>query len=133
MSKPKIPCPPESQEQATLFSWAAMMERTYPQLKWMYHIPNGGSRNRVEAAQLKAEGVKPGVSDIFLPAAVGGWHGLYIELKRQTGGRRSPEQQEFIAAMRDAGYCAEFRNGWQAAAELIVKYLEGKIPREESK
>ena len=39
----------------------------WPCLKWLHHIPNGGLRNRVVAGKLKAEGVRAGVSDYFLP------------------------------------------------------------------
>lgn len=125
--KSKYYCPIEAEEQAALFRWAELQQTKYPALRWMYHIPNGGSRNKAEAARLKAEGVKAGVSDIFLPAPAGPYHGLYIELKKLNGGRASMAQREFIEAMRKLGYCAEIRHGWCAAAELILKYLEGKI------
>ena len=127
MPKKKIMCPPEGVEQATLFSWASMRIGKYPDLKWMHHIPNGGKRGKAEAARLKAEGVKPGVADIFLPAPKGRYHGLYIELKTLDGGTRSKEQKEFIKDMSAAGYYATFCEGWQQAADLIEKYLEEKI------
>lgn len=71
------------------------------------------------------EGMKSGVADIFLPAPSGEYHGLFIELKRLRGGKRTEKQEEFIAAMNAAGYCACFCAGWMAAAEVIVGYLEG--------
>ena len=46
----------ESVEQTNLFRWAAYEQGKYPELKLMYHIPNGGSRNRLEAANLKKQG-----------------------------------------------------------------------------
>jgi len=39
----------------------------------IFAIPNGGKRNRIEAAKLKRQGVKPGVPDIFLPAPRDGY------------------------------------------------------------
>lgn len=63
--------PTEAEEQATLFSWAAMKRGKYPELDLLFHIPNGGSRGKAEAARFKAEGVKPGVPDLFLPVARG--------------------------------------------------------------
>lgn len=63
--------PTESEEQVTLFSWARMKEEKYPELRLLYHIPNGGSRNQIEAKHLKAQGVKSGVPDLCLPVARG--------------------------------------------------------------
>ena len=45
----KLPVPTEAQEQMTLFSWAAMQSGKYPELKLLYHVPNGGSRIKAEA------------------------------------------------------------------------------------
>ena len=38
-----------------------------PRLEWIHAIPNGGLRNKATASNLKAEGVKSGVLDVFLP------------------------------------------------------------------
>lgn len=97
---PKDPrlLPTEAQEQATLFSWAEMQSGRRPELRLLFHIPNGGSRGKAEAARFKMEGVKPGVPDLFLPVPRGPWHGLFIELKRHPLERRyfwKPETQDF--------------------------------------
>ena len=63
--------PLEAEEQKALFEWAGYMGGKHPELRFMYHVPNGGRRNAREAAMLKAEGVKAGVPDIVLPAARG--------------------------------------------------------------
>lgn len=118
--------PTEAQEQRTLFEWAAVMAQRYPVLRLMHHIPNGGGRNPAEARNLRAQGVRPGVPDIFLPCARGGRHGLYIELKRQRGGRVSAEQREMLEALRREGYAAVVCEGWEAARDAILEYLEGK-------
>ena len=114
----------EEEEQIMLFSWARMYEHRYPQLKWLHAIPNGGYRTESQAARFKASGVKKGVSDMFLPYPAGGAHGLYIELKRKDGGKASKEQLEFIENMTKVGYVAKVCHGWQAAAELILRYLK---------
>lgn len=119
----------ESQEQQLLFEWAALSAGRWPELALMYHIPNGGSRSKSEAGRFRAEGVKAGVPDICLPAARGGYHGLYIELKRVKGGRVSPAQQGWIAALRDQGYCACVCKGWDDAAYVVKKYLENKTEK----
>ena len=116
--------PTEAQEQTTLFQWAALMTHRWPELRLLHHIPNGGSRNAIEAARLKAQGVKPGVPDIFLPCARGSWHGLYIEMKRRKGGRVSDEQKEMIRLLIEQGYKAVVCYGWEEAKNVIVEYMK---------
>ena len=116
--------PTEAQEQRTLFEWAAVMAQRFPVLRLMHHIPNGGSRNAIEARNLRSQGVKAGVPDICLPCARNGFHGLYIELKRQKGGRVSAEQKEMLEGLREQGYKAEVCAGWEAARDVIIEYLE---------
>lgn len=126
MQKNKMPVPTEAQEQMTLFSWAAMQSGKYPELNLLYHVPNGGSRHKAEAGRLRAEGVKAGVPDLCLPVARGQYHGLYIELKRQRGGRISEEQVRWINGLLKQGYAAAVCKGWQEAANVITDYLRQK-------
>lgn len=50
-----------------------------------FHIPNGGSRNKAEAANLKRQGVKAGAPDLCVPVPSGSKHGLFIEMKAGEG------------------------------------------------
>lgn len=118
-----LPAPTEAEEQTALFEWTELQSGRFPEVRLLYHVPNGGSRNKTEAARLRAQGVKAGVPDLCLPVARGGKHGLYIELKRQRGGRTSEEQEGWIKALRKQGFAAEVCKGWQEAAEMIVEYL----------
>jgi hypothetical protein len=120
----------EDNEQAALFRWAAYMRGTWPELERMFHVPNGGSRNKAEAARLKAQGVRAGVPDICLPVARGCYHGLFVELKKREGGRVSKEQREWIEYLEGAGYCARVCNGWDAARETIERYMRGGMLKE---
>lgn len=121
-----IPTPTEDTEQAHIFAWAAWARGKYPELDLMHHIPNGGKRSKSEAARFKAQGVKAGVPDICLPCARGGYHGLYIELKRTKGGKLSATQKEWIDALRGQGYKAVVCCGFDEAKEMIIEYLEGR-------
>lgn len=123
LPKDKRLLPKEGEEQAALMSWAQMQSWRWPELSLLFHIPNGGARSKSEAARFKAEGVKAGVPDLFLPVPRGEWHGLFIELKRQAGGRLSDEQKEWIPALQAQGYRVEVCKGWEAAAELLKNYL----------
>lgn len=113
----------EAHEQEALFQWANYQKCTYPELGLLYAVPNGGSRNIIEAANLKKQGVKAGVPDICLPVAKNGFNGLYIELKRETGGQVSKEQGFWIENLRKQGYHAVVCKGWKAAVDEILFYM----------
>ncbi|MPM78797.1 hypothetical protein SDC9_125811 [bioreactor metagenome] len=126
MATTTMPIPTESVEQQILFRWARMQRCRYPELDLLYHIPNGGSRKKAEAGRFKAEGVKAGIPDIFLPVPRDQYHGLYIELKRTKGGRISPEQVMWMEALTKQGYCCAVCKGHEAAIKVILDYLEGR-------
>ena len=58
-----------------------------------FHCPNGGSRNGIEAAKLKAMGVKAGIPDCLILDNRRGYAGLAIELKVGYN-KPSPQQYE---------------------------------------
>lgn len=121
-------CPEESQEQKALFKWWRVYSRHAPHLV-MYHIPNGGRRDAITGARLKAEGVvarRPRRVPCLTPAGI---HGLYIEMKRQKGGRLESSQKDIIARLRQAGYRVEVCKGWWEAREAIENYLIGALPQ----
>lgn len=120
--------PTEEEEQIWLFSWASLNLGRWPELGLMHHIPNGGKRSKPEAARFKAMGVKRGVSDIFLPVARGGYHGLYIELKAKDG-KVEKEQKEWIDAVRKQGYCGAVCYGGFEAANLVEAYMKGEVAK----
>ena len=93
----------------------------------VFAIPNGGSRDKREAARMTAQGVKPGVPDLFIPRAAGKFHGLFIEMKREKGGRLSPDQAEWITLLRREGYAAYVCPGFDNARAVIDHYLAGRI------
>ena len=115
--------PTEEQEQAAVFEWAMLMRNQYPELSLLYHIPNGAYRPIATAAKLKAQGVKAGVPDLCLPVARGGWHGLYIELKRRKGGKVSPHQSEWLQELTYQHYYATVCQGAEEACDVIYRYL----------
>lgn len=126
MKNPISNPPTEGEEQATLFHWADMVKGKYPELQLLFHIPNGGERRKSEAARMKAEGVKAGVPDLFLPVARVNYHGLFIEMKRRKGGRVSDEQREWIGNLLANGYAVEVCRGWEEAKDAIENYLGEK-------
>jgi hypothetical protein len=84
---------------------------------------NGGRRSLMEGIKLKRMGVSAGFPDIEVPLPSGPYHGLYIELKKQKGGKLSPAQVEWLQYLRDKGYYAERANGFEEAKEMVLHYL----------
>jgi hypothetical protein len=85
-------------------------------------IPMGGKRNPREAARLKAEGAKAGVSDLLLPLRRQGFGSFWLEMKA-PGEKPSAKQRAWLEAMRLAGHRAEWFDDWTRAAEAIQNYL----------
>ena len=119
----------ESAHQQALFAWCALNIETYPELKWFHAIPNGGSRGdnqrsrAIQGGKLKAEGVKSGVADCFLPVKRGVWSGLYIEMKRDTG-KPSKEQKEFGVFVQLQGFGFVVCYNWEDAVKCLKEYLK---------
>lgn len=84
---------------------------------------NGGKRNLFEAMKLKKMGVSKGYPDISIEMSNRDYNGLRIELKRVSGGIRSPEQIEWQKKLRKNGYCCEFANGLEEAKKIVLDYI----------
>lgn len=118
----RCPIPTEHAEQVALMQWAKLQSKRYPGLELLHAIPNGGARNAVTGAKLKAEGVKPGVPDLHLPVPLHGRPGLYLELKRKAGSAVTPAQREWHAALAAQGYAVVVCRGARDAMDAIEAY-----------
>ena len=114
----------ETSEQEAVFEWAALSSSRYPELRLMYHIPNEGKRSAQNGAQLQRIGLKKGVPDICLPVPHGCYSALYIELKKDSKSKPTPEQKWFVDQLNRAGNCAIVCYGSEAAIEAIKKYIK---------
>ncbi len=111
----------ESGAQKALFAWIALQSQDSP-LRLAFAIPNGGHRNKITAGRMKAEGVRSGVPDIFLPVARAGYHGLFIEMKVGNG-RTSVAQDEWIKKLVLQKYGVVTVWGWEAARNTMLDYI----------
>lgn len=113
----------ESNTQIAAVKWFRLQ---YPHLaRLLFAVPNGGARNAVTGAIMKAEGVVAGVADLILLYPSGDYHGLCIEMKTRTG-RQSESQRtwEGDVIMHDYRYAVvrsfdEFR-------QVVTDYIENK-------
>jgi hypothetical protein len=121
-AKPKKPrIPSEHEDQVALIQW---FDLQYPALRGrLAACPNGGQRNAIVAAKLKAEGVRAGYPDLNLLTPRHGFAGLFIELKREKGGSLQREQADWIDWLNEQGFMAVVCKGFDAAKEAIQSYL----------
>ena len=115
MPKPKPKPKPETQpsehlEQVRLVSW---FRRSYPSVR-VFAVPNGGGRSMAQGAALKAEGVTPGVPDLFVPEWL-----LWVEMKKESGGVVSPVQKDWIAYLESIGHRVIIGRGFEDAKRQI--------------
>lgn len=113
----------EAQHQINLMRWTLINRNVYPELALLHHIPNGGSRDYIEAKRLKEQGLKAGVPDLCLPVPRGIYHGLYLELKTDKG-KLSDSQEWWLERLRQQGYYAIVCHGWHSAVQVVESYLK---------
>ena len=120
------PSPPEKLEQAALFQWRDAMKARIPELRWLHAVPNGLWLPDSYARTALKQGLTAGVADVSWPLARGGYHGLYIEMKRRDATHCcvTALQREFLEFVAAQGYRAEWCNGWEAARDVILGYWE---------
>lgn len=109
----------EAKNQEALFQWISLHSGLS---NFIFHIPNGGYRNKNEAYSLKRQGVMSGVCDIFVALPNEKYHGLWIEMKSRLG-RVSPNQKYFGDNMKSVGYDTIVCRSWMSAKSAIEIYL----------
>jgi len=97
-------------------------------LEWLHAIPNGGERNKIQAGKLKAEGVRAGVADTFLPFPHAGFSGLYLEFKKpgfetRKNGGLSEKQIRFKDFVEKVGFRYKIAYNYLQAIEITIEYL----------
>ncbi len=154
--------PLESEEQKAAWKWMA----TYPVgghytradgtvviptlQDYSYMVPNGtqlagsGQRRAIYMANLKAQGLRPGVSDLVIAYPIWGevsqrclYAGAYIEMKRVREAYPGPaalklavreEQKEFLLLMKSVGYWVAIAYGAEEFKGLVKSYLGKESP-----
>ena len=113
--------PTEATEQTMLIKYCELKGFPYDLI---FHVPNGGSCNIVEASNLKKQGVKAGVPDLFLPFPNDGSHGLFIEMKStRKGAKTSEAQNKWIKKLTEQGYKCAICHGFEEARACLDNYI----------
>ena len=109
--------PPEEKEQMVLAQWLDVHG-----IKW-FHVPNEGKHKVQYRVKQKKLGVKPGVPDVIIvdsPPKYKELKGTAIELKRRKGGRVTPQQTQWLEALKNEGWAVAVCKG----AGEAISFLE---------
>ena len=117
VAKLKVPVPTEHQEQCAVIRWCDANAIV------CFAIPNGSHKSMASAAKFRREGLRKGIPDLMVPVARGGFHGLFIEMKRTKGSVTSAEQLAWFSVLRREGYAAYACKGAADAIRIIELYL----------
>jgi len=117
----------ESAEQSIVVRW---WQAQYPAL-WRHlqasqngAVLSGNATQRaIQVNRLKAAGMVVGQADLFLALPRKNSHGLYIEMKSETG-KASKEQSEFLSDMSKQGYMTMIAYGADEAIAAIKFYMK---------
>ncbi|MDR2917833.1 MAG: VRR-NUC domain-containing protein [Tannerella sp.] len=113
---------PEARMQEEFFNNIPLFFPKLPD-KLLYAVPNGGSRNKIEAANLKRQGVKAGVSDVILQIPKKGYASLCMEFKTPKG-KQSDEQKEYQRQVEMVGNKYVIVRSVSQAIKVMKEYLE---------
>lgn len=105
----------EHQEQCLFVEW---FELQFPKVR-IFAVPNGIRTSIGAAVKAKKEGVRTGVPDLF----VSEWR-LFIEMKREKGGRLSEAQKDWKEYLESVGYSVIVAHGFNDAKIQIAQFLD---------
>ena len=124
--------PTDHQDQSAVVSY---LQAAYPNVLF-FSIPNGamlggGKIGAIRMNALKATGLLPGVSDLCIFEARGGWSCMFVEMKRADGGSGASENQLwFLREVEKRGAFGIVCNGFDEAQVVIDDYLAGRTVKQ---
>lgn len=114
-------------------------------LKWQYpglifnHDLGGMQMTYAQVQHAKNLGRVDSYPDLIVCRSCGGYHALFIELKRKGvrlkkkngdwSSKRISKQAQMLERLRLEGYAAEFAVGFDEAKSLVDSYLAGRLCR----
>ena len=116
----------EHKIQAAYFKWCSYNAHRHPAIGYIHAIPNGGHRHPATAMKLKAEGVKRGIPDVFIPYPTTIFHGAYIEFKAGKN-KLTPEQEQYQAWCEENDYSFITCYDFLTAMVFTMEYLGLKV------
>lgn len=114
----KIIVPSEDREQEVFVSWLRLTYKDF----LIFSIPNGGSRNKIEASNLKRAGLLAGIPDLIV--LMPNKQIVFIEMKKRVGGKISPAQKIVIGIIESLGFTVLIGYGFLDIKDKFEKYLK---------
>lgn len=105
-----------------LTQWRVLAERRIPELRWLFHWPQGGKRSIITASILKAMGVRKGPWDFWLFVRRGNCPGFVFELKHGKN-KLTLEQAELGDHLVTQGWQTGMYYHWHDARAALCEYL----------
>jgi len=94
----------------------------------LYSATAGGVRTSfMQSTRLKMTGYVAGVPDLLIFEPCNGFHGLMIEVKRDSKSYATKEQKEWIEKLNERGYSAHVAKSFEDAKLIIDRYFEKPI------
>lgn len=120
----KLSPPLEEAEQAAVIAWCDLQGHPYNLIN--------GSMNGVrltigQSVKAKKAGMRKGFPDLNLPIARNDYHGLYVEMKRVSGGVASEDQKKWKHILEAEGYAHVYAYGCDEAIAFIKDYVAGRL------
>lgn len=121
--------PLEETEQLTVVGWLIAHGIRF------HASPNGGLRHPVVAQRMKRMGCSPGFPDIMIfdpppkrrdPDTGMLFVGAAVEMKRRKSGVVSPEQKDWLAALKERGWAAAVCRGCDEALAFLQSLGYGR-------
>lgn len=106
----------EEQLQALCVKWFRLRFRRYI----IFAVPNGGSRNRLEAFNLKVSGVLAGVADLII---VGNKKVLFVEMKYKHGTQQDTQKQ-FQQRVEELGHKYVLCRSFEQFKEEVEQWVK---------
>lgn len=111
----QLPVASEHLEQVTVCDWLTLKKLLY------FAIPNGGARHIATARFLKAEGVQPGIPDLFIPVLAINNKYTFVEMKKVKGGVVKLIQKIWHEHLRENGFNVILAFGAEDAINQLSK------------
>jgi hypothetical protein len=132
---------PEADAQAAFVEWTrwfrtplGMLNNFVTAIANGAHLAGDEKQRRVQVAYLKKQGFRVGAADLFIAYPNGGYHGLFIEMKRPRDDFRSDEDAEravteeqlkYLSYKQRAGYKTVIAFGCDEAVRATELYMKG--------
>jgi hypothetical protein len=131
IAKANLPNASEDAHQSAFFACLVARARVDPRLKWVFAVPNGGTRDKISAGIMVATGTRAGVWDVCLPFPSGKYPFGFIEFKREKyrttkDGGLSDGQVQFGKHLAGNGAWFAIVYSYTEALTALELYLQGK-------